>query len=849
MYPWAGVSMGAQATIRSTMDLRATALVCVVWLGALLGPTPARAEAPLTVDDVLSRADEMLAVGEFSAAEQLLSTRAGALEEDVLPEDRFTLHYALALVRVRLERHSGAVASFVEAIAQADRLESGETPGFEGAAVSVRLELAALLMEAGRHEDSESICWDALGRALDRQQHAVLSGVLSALVSAVFSQQPSEEDLRSLLAELDAELHRLEGYRLSLPPPPEPILVLLEAGASRMLAEGEPESANELFGRILALDRARGADWRLVPDLSAVAFSALLVDDLPQARGALRESEGLLGGAPVSVDLWANRCYLSALEGSWEGAEAQCLAGIAAASASEDEPRVAGMVSVLAGLQVIMGQPQRAASLLEDAAQRYDRLGRPGEADSERAGAIIHLAEARHLDEALRLLQDLDRERTGEPRHPRVEESRQRLALHLLLSSFDSSDSTEVKTTLQNLGTHLFETGRAVDLSELSLIYLDLALREDRSREGEEDLDLAVAAVATLEEDLGLANPGWVGAHARALLHARREEYEPAIEEWQAALTPHEERLLGDALSGGPLRAWMGRAPAPFYRRSSLEPHRALLALFRSLNREVEAKELEARMTRVRRALAWRHPAGVLALSPRDEPEERLLRARAERDQLLRHLVEVSMRGGETPPAEQRAVLQPLLARARQAEDEALSEVAPYRRALLAPGLPGATGGTAVSAGELALVDLSSLACRVGGLGGAEIFLVAGRNGGEGTVVDGVAAGSVLGPSEVVDLSWPGPVLLPLCEGPEPSLIATAVAIQGQAFFHAGAPALIRQTRPAPRRARKLFGRILLEQLEAGAAPEAAYEAAMDRVRARFRAPRIRTAWELTLQP
>jgi hypothetical protein len=276
----------------------------------------------------------------------LLSEGLRGFGTGISSADRFTLHYALALVRVRLPRAEPAILSFVEAIALADGLEASGQPGYEGLALSVRLELASFLLELDRPTDSEALCWDALGLSLAAGEPKGLGPVVVALVSAVLAQPADDADLLSFLAELDAELTHWDVYRLSLPPPPEPIFALLEEGAARLLAEGSTTRASALFTAILRLDQARSADWRLVADLSAVAFSSLLIDDLATARDALAEVNALLRGQPLPIDVWANRCYLAAFEGALAQADVECLGGIAAARSAGDEQRALALTSV-----------------------------------------------------------------------------------------------------------------------------------------------------------------------------------------------------------------------------------------------------------------------------------------------------------------------------------------------------------------------------------------------------------------------------------------------------------------------------------------------------------------------
>jgi tetratricopeptide (TPR) repeat protein len=843
------------------MTLRLPHLFRILVLGAAFGlagaamahdanETSEDTRAP--ADDLLRAADTLLSAGEFGAAEGILSEGLRDLSPDVAATDRFTLHYALALIQVRLGRVDAAILSFVEAIALADSLKRGEAAGYDGLALSLRLELAGFLLDSGRAGDSEALCWDALGRSLDHREPPGLGRVVVALVSAVLAQTQGVGDLRSFLSELDGYLAAWDGYRLSLPPPPEPIFALLEEGAARLLAEGETAAASRLFEGILRLDRARSADWRIVPDLSAVAFASLLTDDLGRARRALTEAHSALGRAPVPVDIWANRCYLAALEADWATAEVQCTAGIAAARSGGDERRAIAMTSVLAGLRALAGERRKAVSLYEDAAQRYERLGLAREASAERARAIVTLSQGRHLDEGLRLLQRLDSKRSGALRHPVVEEARQRLALQMLLSSFDSSDGQEIRTTLQNIGAHLFETRRAVDLTELSLLYLDLAVRDDAVAASTDDLVEAVDAVVNLERELGLAASGWVGLQARALLHSKQGERERAVSLWAESLERYEERLLADALHGDPLRVWMGRGQSPFYRRPRFEPHRNLVALLRALDREDEAQGVTDRMARVSQGALWRQPPAAKVLRASTTAGQDFVAVRAQRRGLERQLVKVSFQGGDIPPAEQRDALAPLLAKLRAKEDSAFARLRPSQRLLFRPGV--VPEPPAVPPRAPTWLDLSAAPCQIGGRGGADIFLVLSSTTHSEDPEDSAvsplltaAKGGVAGPAELAELVWEGLVFLPICRDSAGGAAEDSLALQEAALFSAGASAVVRQLRPAPRRAQEMFRSSLAAAIRDGLGSQMAFDAAMAAVAKRWRSERVRGSWGLRL--
>ena len=823
-------------------------------------PPPSVVVTPESPSALLAEADSLLSSGRFDAAAQLLSEGVSRFGAELSSVDRFTLSYSLALVRVRLGEVDSAILSYARSITLADALEAGGEPGYEGVALSIRLDLAGFLQEQGRSADSESLCWDALGRSLERKEPIGLGRVVVALTLAVLSQPIDDSALRAFLAELDEELSVWDGYRLSLPPPPEPVFAWLEEGAGRLLSEGNPQGASALFAAILRLDKARSADWRIVSDLSAVAFSSLLTDDLTTARSALAEVESSLRGEPVPVDVWANRCYLAAFEGEIERARVQCLGGVGVARAAGEAARAAALTSVLAGLHRLAGDRGQAASLYEEAAQHYDQMGAADGAATQRAEAIVSLVEARHLDEALRLLQRLDERRKGAPEHPHVEEARQRLALEMLLISFDSADSDTIRTTLQSIGAYLFATERAVDLSELSLLYLDLVgrrvpLAEPPSGEdAAEGLGDAVDAIVRLEEELGLGPVGWVGSHGRALLHFSEGEEEQGILALYSAIGRYEERALDAAVSGDPLRVWTGRGVAPFYRRPRFEPHQLLVQRLRAAGRGADALAVEARVARVELALLWRQPAAAGALRARNASEVDFLARRAERAALEAQLVVVSLHGGEIAPATQRASLAPFRAQLQVREDAAFEALSPQRKLLFRPGelvqtAPPAGASDSErenSSGSLSWLDLSAGLCALGGPGGAAISLILAEPGGPASPAESVPeAHGRLSPGRISALGWPGVILLPLCEADDGAALAASLELQDAAFFAGGASAVVRQVRSAPRRARSVFSGTLGAALDEGSPANEAFDLAVSAVRKRWRAARMQGVWEL----
>lgn len=789
---------------------------------------------------LLRRADAALSSGDYDLAASVLQGGLIQFKEELTASDRFTLYYSLALVSVQLNDVASTIASYIEAIALAEQLGRRGEHGFVGLALSLELELIDFFRGEGRAADAEALAWTALREVLRNEDRSQLPEVVTVLTLAVADQSRDSETLRSFLTELDMELSVWDDYRLKIPPPPEPILGWLEDSAARRIAEGQTSEASQIFEVILEIDRARDADWRLVSDLSAVAFSALLSDDLPSARRALSalDERPLPGGPPV--DVLANRCYLASYEGDWQSAEAHCLAGVAAARSAGDEHRALALTSVVAGLRALSGRAPKAVALYEDAAQRYELLDAAQEAAGERARAVIALTEARHLDEALRLLERLDRQREGQPPHPLVEEARQRLAMQVLLSSFEGADVDEVRTTLQSIGGYLFQTGRAVALSEISLLYLDLVLRSEGVPANAPELAEAVTAIVALEEQLGLAPTGWVGLMAEALHHEALGEVDAAIDFAQRAVPAYEDRLLLDALAGDSLRVWMGRGQAPFYRRPLFEPHRLLTRLMASGGDEAGLREITRRQAWLELALLWRQPAAALAVRAQDEAEEQFVAARGRRLQLQQHSISVSLRGGEKTPAEQRAALAPLFEQARLAEDAALAALSPARRMLFIPprgGAPGSPQKTDRPA-NVSVLDASMWTCQLGARGGADVFLHRPDERG------------MLGAPELAELGATGLVILPACEGARgvsETAVASQIAFQEQALALGGARWILRPDRELPKRARLAFVEEFTTSLEQGRTAAEALDRAEERLRSNPFWRRHAKAWRLTL--
>lgn len=789
---------------------------------------------------LLRRADAALSSGDYDLAASVLREGLAQFKEELTASDRFTLYYSLALVSVQLKDTASTIANYVEAIALAEQLGRRGEHGFIGLSLSLELELIDFFRSLGRAADAEALAWTALRDVLSTEDRSQLPEVVTALTLAVSDQNPGPETLRAFLTELDAEISVWDDYRLKIPPPPEPILGWLEDIAARRVAEGQTSEASQIFEVILEIDRAREADWRLVSDLSAVAFSALLSDDLPRARGALAALDDLpLPGGPP-IDVLANRCYLASYEGDWQSAEAHCLAGVAAARSAGDERRAIALTSVVAGLRALAGRAQKAVALYEDAAQRYELLDAVQDAAGERARAVIALAEARYLDEALRLLERLDRNRDGQPPHPLVEEARQRLAMQVLLSSFDGADVDEVRTTLQSIGGYLFQTGRAVALSELSLLYLDLVLRAENVPANAPELAEAVTAIVALEEQLGLAPTGWVGLMAEALHHEALGKIDEAIDFARRALPAYEDRLLLDALAGDPVRVWMGRGQSPFYRRPLLEPHLFLARLMGRGGLDDELRELDGRRDWLELALLWRQPAAALALRAQSGPEEQFVAARGRRLQLQKHATSVSLHGGEKTPAEQRAALAPLFEQARLAEDAALAALSPaHRRFFVPPRTDSPSSPEQMDhTTEFSVLDASMWACQLGARGGADVFL---RRPDDR---------AMLGAPDLVELGAKGLVVLPACEGARgvsETAVASQLAFQEQALALGGARWIVRPVRELPKRARLAFVEEFTTSLKQGITAPEALANAEERLRNNPFWRRYAKAWRLTL--
>ncbi len=524
------------------------------------------------------------------------------------------------------------LTSFAEAIALADRLAAD--PSFApNLGVYVRAQLAETLRARDQHADAEAAAWDALDLAASLGDLDAAGPPMRLVILSVIDQGADRALLADLVTELDLVLGPVEAYRMHVSPPPEPIAVMLEGMARELAAAGEVELARESFAALVELDAAREAHWRGSADMAQLAWAALQAGDLRQAAWA-HEIAGLRGR---TLDVSATGAALSFERGSG-GWRSDLENAVEQAAEEGDSYRQAVLLGRLAGLLRHVGEVDLAVKTHREAASLFDQLERPGDAALDRARGALALA----LDGRFELAMDELASATtplGEgPRPWEVEDVVQRIDRQRLLAGELPRD--EAAVVLARVERHLFEAERADELVELALQHVTWAVEDG------EGADEAVAAIAALQEQVGLTRDGWQAAWARGMATsgaARIEAWQEATRAMEWALT---HPLPDDRVAGEP-------PPEP------IDPerlHRELLAELVAAGRWREALDVAERIRAIRRlALDAQRPTG------------------SELQRVRTRMREVSFRGGERPPAEVRAELSGVLEELFAAEEAAVA--------------------------------------------------------------------------------------------------------------------------------------------------------------------------------
>jgi|GEM_PF-4011994 len=269
---------------------------------ALLLPPATWAQEPV---DPLAAGVSAVEAGDFEAAEAAFVRAVAEAPDDVA---RFAALFNLAGLLTELGRKNDALARFTEAIALVDRAADGLEPS---APLAARLQLAEALRRLGEPAAAESVAWECLGLVTALDDLALVWPVARLLVLSAVEQGVSGDDLAGLLTELDLTLSGLDAYRLSVRPPPEPIVDGIAALGGALMEADRPGEALETFTALAALDEARGATFRLPEDLMAMALAAADAGDAQRLGWVM---ERLASVAPAAEGLLPLRFQRMLLE-------------------------------------------------------------------------------------------------------------------------------------------------------------------------------------------------------------------------------------------------------------------------------------------------------------------------------------------------------------------------------------------------------------------------------------------------------------------------------------------------------------------------------------------------------
>ena len=628
---------------------------------------------------------------EAAAAFEVLLRDPTAAEEPML-----RLQAALGLGRARLGAGDvdRGLAAMAEGIAAADILGATMEEA-RALPVAARTELARALRELGRPVDGAAAGWDALDVAIASRDLQLAAEPVRQIVLAEIERGTQGEGLLDLVAELDLALSILTAYRLANPPPPEPIAGLLERTGQELAALGDSEAAAATFAALLELDLARGADWRLASDYEQLAWAALGAGQRSRAAWAL-EGFGDVDDVPASKRRWgALSCALSVAYQSWSAAAGDCELGIHDGREREPDPfRAAALSSRLGEVRAASGEPDRAVAAHEQAAAWFEEAGRPGDALLERARAAGVLVRSGRLEEGASKLDELLSAWGDEPVPAAVGDVRADVDLARLAAGAVPAEGRQA--LLLDVEGRLFQLERPEELLDVSLEHVRLAVATGKA----DDIREAVAAIARLEEDLGFAVDGHWEVEARSIAASSDTDRVALLEE--AAL--RQERRLA--------RSEQTRAAGevPTLRLDPARVHARVASLHAAAGRPQAA----ARWTARGEHLALLVHVGPL--TPASDDERRLADTRARLRRLFLQMRLVSLRGGERPPAEDRAELTPRIERLITEEQRLLQAIAEDRRALWSVTDPSPPGGPAPRKADFVASDKYGESCAIRGL-------------------------------------------------------------------------------------------------------------------------------------
>ena len=617
--------------------------------------------------------------------------RDPSVREDRLVQLQATL--ALGRARFAMGETDRGLAAMAEGIAAAD-VVGATMDGAAGLPVAARVELARALRDLGRPVDAAAAAWDALDAAVATTHLDFVGEPLRQIVLAEIDRGADSEALKDLLAEMDLALSPLADYRLANPPPPEPIIVLLERTGRELAGLGDPVAAAETFAALAELDEARAADWRLANDFEQLAWAALAAGQRSRAAWAL-ERFGNFGEVPAAKRRWgALSCALSVAYGSYLAATADCELGLHDGTEREPDPfRAAALSGRLAEIRAAFGDFDGAAAAHEQAASWFEEAGRPGDGLLERARAARVLVRAGRLADGAAKLTEVMNAWGDEPVPAAVADVLVDVDLARLAGG--PADAPDREALLLDLEGRLFQLERPEELLELSLEHVHLAVASGEPATIRE----AVAAIARLEEDLGFALDGHWEVQARSIA-ASGDERVALLED--AALRLERRLARSERVHAA------GEVPTPAAAPARL--HEQVAALHSAAGRADQAARWSAR---------GRHLAVLVEVAPLGPatPEERSLAdVRSSLRGLLRQMRLVSLRGGERPPAEVRAELAPRIDRLLQEEQRLLRALPEARQRLWSVTDPPAGAVRATSTLDLVATDKYGESCAIKGL-------------------------------------------------------------------------------------------------------------------------------------
>lgn len=621
-------------------------------------------DPPIDPAGLLAEGQRILAFGDAEQAARLLDAAL-----DLLPPEDVGLRLA-GLVALGAAQSEGGcrepcMAAFAEAIALADRIAADPGAEVPALGIAVRTQLAETLRARGQHADAESVAWDALDVAVSLSSLDSAAAPLRLVLLSAVDQGADGVALADLAVELDLALGSLDAYRMNAAPPPEPISLLLEQAARDLAMAGELALARETFAALAALDEARGAGHRLAGDLGQLGWAALEDGDLRAARWAL----GLaLARDDRSIEVHASLGALAFEEGRSQDAKRHCLRAIDIARQQGDAFRNASLTGRLARLSSASGEMEAAVRLHAEAAALWLGLDRPGDAAMEQALAALALALAGRTEEARRRYQEAA-DTLGEARMPELVQDVGAL-VDLARARDGSLVSGEAASLLLEVEQHAFASEEPELLLDAALLHIDLAAEDGA------DLARTAAAIQDLERAAGLGLEGWWGAWALGVASSGADR----IAAWDVAAR-RQEWLAAHPLPDGrsPGEPGLGQA-------DPVAVHLALLPELLAAARHGEALDIVER---------WRGFRS-LRLRPVAPGDQRI--------QALRYrLRDVSLRGGDRPPADVRDEIAPAWERLAQEEEQALLPAGEASRLLARPEGPG---GWRPPAGTVAVVAL-----------------------------------------------------------------------------------------------------------------------------------------------